>query len=159
MILSFNSKVALNLPNSAYSLGCAFIMAAFLGCTSPFGAERQWERQVGTIEIGGTQEPPIQLPDTVEQGVPFASTVVTFGSGSCVRADGADVNVSALTAHITPYDLVATTGSCTRDLAAYPREVTLQFDEVGEATVWVHGRGLQGEPTQYEAQLLVLPGD
>ncbi len=148
---------------AAYSLGFAFILATFLGCTNPFGPERQpereWERQVGAIEIGGAQEPPIELPDTVEQGVPFASTVVTFGSGNCVRADGADVDVSGLTAHITPYDLVAITGVCTDDLAPYPREVTLQFDEVGEATVWVHGRTLLGEPTQYEAQLLVLPGE
>jgi hypothetical protein len=140
-----------------YSLSSAFIVATLLGCASLVGPERTWERQVGVIEIGGDQPPPIELPDTVEQGVPFATSVVTFGSSTCVRADGAEVNTSGLTAHIIPYDLVAVTGVCTDDLAPYPREVTLQFDEAGEATVRVLGRTLLGEPAQYETRLLVLP--
>jgi hypothetical protein len=140
------------------SLSSALLVVAFLGCASPVGSEPTWERQVGAIEIGGDQAPPIELPETVERGVPFASTVVTFGSSVCVRADGAEVDMSGLTAHITPYDLVAVTGVCTDDLAPYAREVTLQFDEVGEATVRVLGLTLFGEPAQYEARVLVLPG-
>jgi len=143
----------------AYSLGFAFTLAALVGCASLLGPERQWERHIGVIDFGGGPPSPIDLPDTVVQGVPFVSTVTTFGSGNCVRADGADVHVSGLTAHVTPYDLVAVTGVCTDDLAPYPREVTLQFDEAGEATVWVHGRTVLGEPVQYEARTLVLPGD
>jgi len=142
----------------AYTLGFAFITAALLGCAGLLGPE--WDRQVGTIEIAeATLPPPIELPDTVEQGVPFASSVVTFGSSNCIRTDGAEVNVSGLTAQITPYDLVAVTGDCNADLATHPRNVTLQFEEAGEATVWVQGRTGSGEPAQYEARLLVLPRD
>lgn len=143
----------------ASSAGRVFGVVAFLGCASPLGPEHQWERQIGMIEIGGAQQPPIELPDTVEQGVPFASTVVTFGSSTCARADGADVHVGGLTAHITPYDLVAVTGVCTADLGPHPREVTLRFDQAGEAVVRVLGRDELGEPTQYEARLRVVSGD
>jgi hypothetical protein len=136
----------------------AMAATTLFGCTSLVGPERTWERQVGAIEIGGNQPPPIERPDTVEQGVPFATTVVTFGSSICVRADGAEVEVSGLTAHITPYDLVAVTGFCTDDLAPYPREVTLQLDQAGEATVQVLGRNLFGAPAQYETRIVVLPG-
>jgi hypothetical protein len=152
------SQVTMSRIKFGYYLGFAFIAAAFIGCASLLGPE--WDRQVGTIEIPEVPlPPPIELPDTVEQGVPFASNVVTFGSSSCIRADGAEINVSGLTVHITPYDLVAVTGDCNADLAIHPRNVTLQFEEAGKATVRVHGLTRLGEPTQYEAQLLVIPRD
>jgi hypothetical protein len=139
-------------------LGTVLGISAFAGCTSPLGPDGDWQRRIGVIEIGGAESPPLQVPETVQQGVPFAGTVVTFGSSTCVRADGADVQVAGLTAHVTPYDLVAVTGVCTDDLRPYPREVMLQFEQVGEAVVRVLGRTVLGAPTQHEARVLVVPG-
>ncbi|TVP48685.1 MAG: hypothetical protein EA350_02985 [Gemmatimonadales bacterium] len=139
-------------------LGSVFSLVVFSGCTSPLESDGPWERRIGVIEIGGSQWPPIQLPDTVRQGVPFAATVLTFGSSTCVRADGAEVHRIGRTAHVIPYDLVAVAGVCTDDLGPHPREVTLQFDQAGEAVVRVLGRTLLGASAQYEAQVLVVSG-
>ncbi|CAN5802438.1 hypothetical protein BH23GEM11_BH23GEM11_04730 [soil metagenome] len=142
----------------AFHLGLICSVAATSGCSGPVGSDREWERQLGVIDTGGFQPPPIVLPETVEQGVPFTATVLTFGSSGCVRADGADVHLSGLTAHVRPYDLIAVSANvvCTDDLGPHPREVTLRFDAAGEATVLVLGLTQQGASTQYEARLQVV---
>jgi len=139
-------------------LGTLLGLSALSGCTSPLGPNGESQRRVGVIEIGGAQSPPVQLPETVEQGVAFPITVVTFGSSSCVRADGAEVHVAGLVARVTPYDRVAVTGVCTDDLRPYPREVILRFDQAGEAVVRVLGRTVLGAPAQHEGRVLVVSG-
>jgi hypothetical protein len=138
------------------------LMLAFFGFAVLYGCanllpDYRWEREVGAIEIGLAQPAPIRLPETVQRGVPFVATVATFGSGTCTRPDGAEVHVSGLIAEVTPYDLKATRGACTDDLVPYPREVSLRFDQAGEALVRVLGRTLRSEPAQYEARLVVRP--
>lgn len=101
---------------------------------------------------GGTP-PPITLPATVKRGVSFDATVTTYGSSSCTRADGAEVQVRGLIAEVTPYDLTNRRGICTADLRAFPRTVSLRFDEAGEATVRVNGRS----GARHEARITVQP--
>jgi hypothetical protein len=135
-------------------------VVALPACTSPLGPDDEWQRRIGVIEIGGAQSSPVQVPEeTVQQGVPFTITVVTFGSSSCVRADGAHVQVAGLMAQVTPYDLVAVTGVCTEDLRPRPREVMLRFDQVGEALVRVLGRTVLGAPAEHEVRIQVVSGD
>lgn len=136
-----------------------FGLLLFTGCASLLEPHR-WERVVGVIDIGGEISPsPIQVPDVVQKGVPFTATVVTYGSGTCTRGDGAEVQVTNLTAEITPYDLEARGEViCTDDLVPYPRTVTLRFDTVGEAVVRVLGRPLNSDaPVQYETRISVQP--
>lgn len=138
-------------------------VALLAGCASLLESER-WERVVGIIEDTAPvadADPwwsPIQLPEIVQSGVPFTASVITLGSSSCTRADGADVEIAGLVAEITPYDLTARNAVCTSDLARHPRSVTLRFDSPGEAVIRVHGRTLlTDEPTLYEPRILVEP--
>lgn len=128
------------------------------GCTGSVNPDG-WQRVVGVIEFGGGSAVPIQLPAEVRRGDPFTATVVTFGSGTCTRADGADVQVNGLTATITPYDLKPTGDAiCTDDLASHPRTVTLRFQLTGEASIRVIGRTLHPDgPAVYETTIPVAP--
>lgn len=126
----------------------------------------QWERVVGVIEIGGEHPPPVQLPESVEAGVPFNARVVTYGSGNCTKPNGAEVELIGSRAEIVPYDLEYRgpwkRGSyyvaCTDDLAPYPREVSLQFDDPGDAEIRVLGRPLIGDGlVEYRFPILVRP--
>lgn len=140
--------------SAAVSLGLVFIAA----CSSPFGPS--WKRVIGTIEVGGQHSPsPIHLPSEIRSGVSFSATVVTYGSSTCTRADGADVQVTGLTAEITPYDLRRTGKAvCTDDLAPHPREVRLRFNTPGEALIRVRGRSIAvDEPAVYDTTVTVLP--
>lgn len=133
---------------SAVPLALILITA---GCPAILGSD--WVRRVGNIVAGGPGTPPITLPATAQRGVPFTATVTTHGSSSCTRADGAEVSMqSASTVQVTPYDLVNVAGVCTADLHPFPREVTLRFDQAGEATIRVHGAN-----EDYVAHLDILP--
>lgn len=128
-------------------------LALLAGCGSVI--DPGWQREVGMTGDAGTP-PPITLPASAKRGVAFDATVTTFGSGSCTRADGAEVSVRGLVAEITPYDLVNHGGICTADLRAFPRTVSLRFDEAGEATVRVNGRS-GSQPVRYETRITVQP--
>jgi hypothetical protein len=133
-------------------------LALLPACMNLLGPGTQWQRVVGVIEIGGDQPPPLHLPAEVRAGVPFTAMVVTWGSGSCTRADGAEVVWSAAGAQITPYDREAVRGVCTDDLRPYPREVTLRFEQPGETEVRVVGRPiLTDEPVHFTVRITVLP--
>jgi hypothetical protein len=157
-LLPHRSRILMKCLTLAYCLGIVWSIAALPGCSDPVDPDGEWERRIGVIDIGSFLTPPIELPETVEQGVPFTATVVTFGSSSCVRQDGAEIHVNGLTAYVRPYDFVAVGAErvCTDDLEPHPREVTLQFDQAGEATVLVFGRTQQGASTQYEARVPVV---
>lgn len=127
-------------------------------CASLLEPGQEWRRVVGITSISPHQPPPIRLPDTIRAGVPFTATVITWGSGSCTRPDGAEVRTSGLLVEVTPYDREATSGVCTDDLRPYPREVSLRIDAAGEAVVRVIGRPiLTTVPAVYEEQVLVHP--
>ena len=126
-----------------------------IGCQSSLdGGSR---RVVGLIDASGTGFDPLVLPDTAHTGVSFSVTVSTFGS-SCLRADGAEANVSGSTASITPYDLEPPSGSiCTADFRAFPRDVMLTFLEPGVAVVRLHGRGFRTPELTVEKSVVVKP--
>lgn len=89
----------------------------------------------GEIEV-------IQAPDQVVAGEGFTATITTIGADGCWRSDGATVEVEALTAEITPWDRAPTTDdeACATVLVALEREVSLRFDEPGQAVIRVFGR-------------------
>ncbi len=140
-----------------------FLLALSAACaTAPDQAvvDSQWQREVGWImqdeSLGGV----IQMPDTVRLNTPVVATVVTRGSSSCTRADGAEVAGGGAMLRVTPYDRVAPAGTpCTRDLAAFPRQVELRFTAAGSAEVVVVGRGSLPDPTpvQVTRRVTVIP--
>jgi hypothetical protein len=80
----------------------------------------------------------IRAPNTVQAGQSFTVTVTTYGSSTCLKSDGADVQVRDFTAEVTPWDLDLWGATvCTADLASHPREVELAFDRPGQATIRV----------------------
>jgi adenylate kinase family enzyme len=129
------------------------------GCATFPEAADEWARHPGWILPNEGLGPVLELPDTVRRGVPVTATVVTRGSSSCTRADGAEVVVAAHELRITPYDRVAPRGTpCTRDLAAFPRAVELRFTGTGEVRVIVIGRDApDGEPVEVTRRVTVLP--
>jgi hypothetical protein len=113
-------------------------------------------RVPGLIDTGGGDDRALAVPDTVAAGAPF--TVTTFGSSSCTRPDGAELEVRGLVAEVVPYDRDATGAQvCTDDLRAYPRAVTVRFAGPGQAVVRVRGRDLRGRPAVVEASVVVRP--
>jgi hypothetical protein len=130
----------------------ALVLPLAAGCSSILGSSG-WERVPG--DIGNAIGSPLQAPAEARQGVPFEITVTTYGSGSCTRPDGAETSVTGLLATVRPFDLErrGPNVACTADLRAYPRPVTLRFDEPGQATIRVIGA--RGE--QVEQQLTVRP--
>jgi hypothetical protein len=128
-----------------------------LGCAT--AAEPGWEREIGWVLEEEGLGPVLILADTVPRNTPVTATVVTRGSSSCTRADGAEVEWRSYTLHITPFDRMAPPGTpCTRDLAAFPRPVELLFTRSGEAEVVVVGRASpRGELKQIHGRVTVLP--
>lgn len=123
----------------------AILICGVAAACSADPADPQDSREPGIIEIhaSGATGGVLQLPETIHAGETFQATVTTFGSSSCTRADGADVQQSASLAEITPYDLWASENvDCTDDLRALPRSVSLRFDAPGDAVIRIRGRSL-----------------
>ncbi|MEW5931336.1 MAG: hypothetical protein AB1941_28045 [Gemmatimonadota bacterium] len=115
-------------------------------------------RVPGVIDTGGGGDRALAVPDTVAAGAPFTVAVTTFGSSSCTRPDGAELEVRGLVAEVVPYDREAAGARvCTDDLAPFPRDVTVRFASPGRATVRVRGRDLRGRPAVVEAGVVVRP--
>jgi hypothetical protein len=115
------------------------LLAACGGATGPDPGTR---RVVGVVDVGGGSPRSRVAPDTVAAGAPFTVTVATFGSSSCTRADGAELQVRGLVAEIVPYDREAAGPvACTDDLRPFPRDVAVRFAGPGQGTVRVLGRG------------------
>ena len=126
------------------SLSRLAICFVLLGaCSILTGPERR--RVIGVIdpESGLVS---LRAPDTAAARTPFEVTVTTYGSSTCTRADGAEVSVTGVIAEIVPYDFERVEGTCTADLAPFPRDVALRFDTAGEAVVRVRGRRPSYEP-------------
>lgn len=137
------------------ALAPLLLLAACSGVTGPEPGSR---RVVGVIDIGSRVPGSLAVPDTVAAGAQFTVTVTTFGSSSCTRADGAEVEVRGLVAEIVPYDREATGARvCTDDLRPFPRKVTVSFAGPGQATVRVRGRALGGGSPVLETRVVVRP--
>jgi hypothetical protein len=85
--------------------------------------------------------PTIAFPSRVRVGQTFTVTVNSFGSSTCVRADGMDLSVRGDVVDLVPWDLVARGGArvCTDDLRAFPHSVPILAQFAGSLTLRVHG--------------------
>jgi hypothetical protein len=137
---------------SSTLVAAAVLITAY--CGGPTEAEYQWRRQPGLIDVGSSHTAPISLPDTIQGAGSRTVVVQTRGSSSCTRAAGADVEYGHLAVTIRPMDLVATRGICTDDLAPHPRNVTINFNNVGTWTVRVVGRSFESNAV-FETQVVV----
>ena len=121
--------------------GLLAISAAVLQCTLLTGPE--WLLVRGYIEAETLGEV-LVLPDTVQVDTLVKAVITTFGSSTCTRPNGATITVTGHTTEIVPYDFVPAPDSqvtCTDDLRAFPRTVTLRFRASGVWTVRLTGRG------------------
>lgn len=101
------------------------------------------ERVFGTIEFYGD---PVRVvvPSSVQQGQPFAVTVVTYGGG-CIEKGETTVEVEALRAEVRPYDYdispaLPANGGCTDELNLYEHTTTVTFTEAGMAEIVFYGQ-------------------
>jgi hypothetical protein len=138
---------------------CISIVLLLSACAA--ATEPEWsERAPGALDVGhelGREHPVVRVPPSAHAGVPFQVEVVTYGSSSCTRAEGADVLLHDLVAEITPYDRLRSDIGCTPDMYPFPRPVMLQFAVAGTAVLRVKGRSLAGDMVQYEEQISILP--
>ena len=120
--------------------GLLAISAAVLECTLLTSPEWLLVRGYIDPELGEV----LVLPDTVQVDRAFGAVVTTLGSSTCTRPNGATITVTGHTTEIVPYDFVPAPDSqvtCTDDLRAFPRTVTLRFRASGVWTVRLTGRG------------------
>lgn len=121
------------------------------GLTDP---EWEWRLQPGLIGIGDGHATPVSVPDTIHGTGSRTLVVQTWGSSSCTRAAGADVEYGHRVVAITPIDSVAVGGVCTSDLRSYPRNVAIDFNSVGTWTVRVIGRSFDNGAV-FETEVVV----
>jgi hypothetical protein len=146
-------------PAARLAVGASAGLA--LACGSPTDPNTQ--RVVGTIDRALSSARVIDAPGEVHSGVPFAVTVRTVGSSTCVSPAGGGVEVSGALARITPYDLVPEPGHdvvCTRDYAVHPRDLSVTLKQPGPARLRVVGLSASSaDPVldSVEVQLTVTP--
>lgn len=135
----------------------SFLIAFLAGCSSTTDPNPDRERVIGIIGIyqGKTTPGVLLVPDTVALGSTFKVTITTYGSSSCTRPNGAEVIIKDGVAEIIPYDYKITSGFCTADLRAFPRDVQLRFGARGEALVRVQGRSVYGGIETVERRIVV----
>jgi hypothetical protein len=109
-------------------------------------------RVVGLIETSAIYRPPFELPDTVDSNEPFSITVWTTGGG-CTRGGDTEVEISARTVTITPFDIVTRADACTTQQLYFEHRVSVTIAGTGPAQVVVRGRAFPG------GGILELEGD
>lgn len=120
--------------------------------------EPEWARVPGLIMEGQAPFTALVAPDDVARGTRFDVTVSSFGSSSCTRDDGYDLEATRTSAVIRLFDLVATGAiACTDDLRQFPRHLTLEFPDPGPASITVVGRGFDGQPLEITKTIIVRP--
>ena len=135
------------------------LLLAFLLCACSDSTGARQVRSVGFIDTGGEMHyryTVVEAPASARAGVPFQVEVVTFGSSSCTREDGAEVSVNGLLAEVTPYDILDVDQGCTPDVHPFPRAATVRFASAGSATLRVIGRGGEGL-VRYDVPITVTP--
>jgi hypothetical protein len=138
------------------ALAAMILLAA---CSSNGTEPDEWRRVVGQIEPSLSSVQAVRVPAAAVVNVPFSITINTVGSSTCTRADGAAAAVAGQLALVTPYDRIAPDGTgCTRDLRAFPRDVSLRFSSPGEARIRVQARGLDHRTLIFEVLIPVRAG-
>jgi hypothetical protein len=126
----------------------AFAAASLLAAAGCDILDPGWSRKPGLVVDGTPPLTSLIAPDTVTRGVPFQITASSFGSSSCTRADGYQVTALSDEFEVRLFDQEAPpTVACTADFHAFPRVLTVQFDQAGMAELRVVGRG-EGEEGQ-----------
>lgn len=110
----------------------ALTVSACSGVVDPIGGKR-----LGVIAFHGDPVV-VEVPDTVEAGVPFEVSVRTYGGG-CISKNGTDLRVDGLTADVRPYDNHSGHQICTDELRVFVHRATLAFGAAGRAEVRFHG--------------------
>jgi hypothetical protein len=137
-------------PRSVFTLAILLVPM----CSNP--AETEWERRLGYLDAH-LGVPVLRAPDSVSAGESFTVTVTTLGN-SCTRAHGAEVGADPdfpLLRIVRPFDLHRIKGVCQDIGRTLPREVSLRFDEPGEAVIRVVGDSHPDLPGQFEARVIV----
>lgn len=150
------------------TIGCACaLLSTLTACESIFGSGGT--RVVGILQLNASAAPDprtgtkypggavpldeleavVTVPDTVQAGVDFNARIATVGLGACYEAAGAETELSANLAVVTPFDRVKGSEDedelvCTLAAVTLPRTVRLRFSEPGEAVVRVKGRKIIG---------------
>ena len=118
---------------TALLLSALFLVA---GCDSIFGPEE--ERRIGVIAFYD-QPIVIDLPDTVQVGVPFVVSIQTYGGG-CLSEGPTKIRVRGLLIDVTPYDIHNGAEACEDILNMFPHETTLALPTPGLAQFLFYGR-------------------
>lgn len=95
------------------------------------------DRRVGVIafyDMGVT----IGAPDTVQMGVPFEISIMTYGNG-CMSEGATEVRVRGLQVDVTPYDIHSGARVCTDILNSFPHKTTVTLPTPGLARFLFHG--------------------
>jgi len=115
-----------------------FVVAllSLAACDSVFGPDE--DRRTGVIAHYGD---PVVLsaPDTVQVGVPFEISIVTYGNG-CLSEGETQVRVRGLQVDVTPYDIHSGAAACDDILNYFPHRVTLALPTPGLAHLLFHGK-------------------
>ena len=104
----------------------------------------------------------ISAPASATRGVPFEVSVQTF-AGGCTRAIArTETKISGTLVEIRPYNETRRASNCTDDLLILTHTASVQFDQLGSATIRVIGeqRPFQGSgtlngPARLEHQVVV----
>ena len=99
-----------------------------------------WSRRPGLVLDGPPPMTSLVVPAAV-RGVPFEVTASSFGSSSCTRPDGYEIDATSEGISIRLYDRTASgLTACTAHMHRFPRTITLTLDQVGVAEISVIGR-------------------
>lgn len=125
-------------------LAAAAVMLFTLSCDKLTGPHEEVIRELSWLHFleGDTLE--VEVPESVARNAPFKVTFMTYGGG-CVTPDAFEVETTiwAREVEIVPYQLrpVLPPGiNCPDKGWAKEREVTLRFEQAGQAEILLRGR-------------------
>lgn len=98
----------------------------------------QEEPRVGVIAGFHTDDPRVDVPDSVQVATPFPVTMRTYGNG-CVRRGGVEVEAGEDRVTLTPWDYVRFGETCSDELQTFEHEVVMQVEVAREVQVVVRG--------------------
>jgi hypothetical protein len=99
----------------------------------------------------------VQVPTTVQAGVPITVTATSFGGGCIARGETA-ATIRGLTAEVRPYRYETVEVACSAELRLDQNAVVVQFDIPGEALVRIIGLARPGEQSYVvERRVFVSP--
>lgn len=139
------------------SRSVVILMGLFLAaCDGDDGPTIPGTRTVSVIDVGISLQNGFQIADTVRAGE-LRVDFFTFGSSSCTKAAGEDIDVGAATTTIRPYDEgLKRNAMCTADLGQFRRTVLITLT-AGTRLLRLEGRRGDGTIGVLERSIVVLP--